>query len=805
MIFELTCSALSGLPNLRVAGFKGVEKLSTPYSFDIYFSVDIIPNLPLDLDLSEALFLSATLTMQLGNELPMSWSGILSSLRLVRAAETKALFHARLVPQVWQLTLTKHSRLYTKKKITDVIKEILDESDVTHELRLQTSYPVEEMITQYKESNFAFISRWMEREGMYYFFEQVDGKDVMVITDHKAVHTSLRDKPITYSPTSGEQQGSAAQFFDDFAATHNALPATIRVIDYDYARPLLDVSSTVDVEPNAVGQLSEYGGRFFSPEDAQRLAKVRAEDQLVRKQQIYATGAATQLAAGFTFNLDEHPLSQFNEKDGEPVEYLVTGISHYGYDAQYGPAWGPLVESKYSKHVYRVEVDAIVKETQFRAGQVVKWPRIDGYENAIVDGSATSEYAQLDDQGRYLIRFKFDEGSATNGKSSTWVRMAQPHGGPQEGHHFPIRKGVEVICSFLGGDPDRPVIVGVVHNTLNKSVVTNNNFTQNVIRTGSLNHIVMEDQSGAMFVEMYCPIFTSTLFLGAGEWNFNLTTEGNGQIHTEINLQFDVNAEWNVDVVSDVTWEFHSTLDWTVDSDVTIKFDACLDWAVTSDVTIKFDATCKWDVAAATTISLAATLDLSVTGEVSVEFAVDASVDIGGSLEVDIGADETQTVAGNRERNVTGNEVVNITGNQEINVSGNQKVNVTGPWHWVKEADALQLTHGVTTEIFLGLKNSLQIGAFNEMSIAFKNSLQVGVFNELTFALKNSLTFGAILELTAATKVSIAAATQLAISATNINLTGMNIAATGMEATATGPSFKVAGPEFEVAAIIIFV
>jgi type VI secretion system secreted protein VgrG len=798
MIFSLTCSALSGLPNLRVAGFKGVEKISTPYQFDIYFSINILPDLPLELDLSEALFLSATLTMQLGNELPISYSGILSSIRLVRAAQNVALFHARLVPQVWQLTLTKHSRIWTKKSCTDVIKQVLEESDVAHEFRLQSPYPTEEQISQYKESNFAFISRWMEREGMYYFFEQVDGKDVMVITDHKSAHSSLRSSPVTYSPTTGEQ-ALASQFFDNFAATHNALPATVRVIDYDYARPLLDVSSTVDVEPNAVGELAEYGGRFFSPEDAQRLAKVRAEDQLVRKQQFFATGAATNLAAGFTFSVDEHPLVQYN------AEYLVTGISHYGYDAQYGAVWGSLVETKYSNVVYWVETEAVTVETQFRAGQTTPWPRVDGYENAVIDGFATSDYAQLDDQGRYLVKFKFDEGSISNGKSSTWVRMSQPHGGAQEGQHFPIRKGVEVICSFLGGDPDRPVIVGVVHNTLNKSVVTNYNYTQNIIRTGSLNHIVMEDQAGSMYMEFYCPIFQSTLFLGAGEWNFNLTTLGDGRIHTEVNLQFDINNEWEVDVASNVTWVFHEKLDWTVLADVKVLFAANLKWAVTSNVEVAFGAELKWQVAAATAISLGAAFDFAVTGAAALSFATDVGAKIGGSLDVAISASEKQFVGADREREVAANELVKIGGNQTVDVGGNQTVTIKGNQSVTVTADESKTTLGVTNENFIGMKNSLQVGVFNETTVALKNSLQVGVFNEFTLANKNSLTIGNILELSAATKISIAAATQLSISAMNVNLTGVNISATGIEATATGHSFTAEATETRVSVIIIFV
>lgn len=799
MIFNLTCSALESF-KVRVAGFHGSEKISTPYAFDIYFSIDIIdPLLPLEIDLGDTLFSKATLTTTLGNELPFSWSGILASVRLVRAAESAALFHARLVPQVWQLALTKHSRIWTQKSIVDVITEVLDESGVPHEFRLTEPYPVEEHVCQYKESNLAFISRWLEREGMYYFFEQTDDGDLLVITDNKAAHTTLRTEAVHYFPLNEEQDGAVKSIFDNFTATHNALPASVKVIDYDYARPLLDVTSTVDVEQNAVGELSEYGGRFFSPEDAARLAKIRAEDQLVNKKTFYATGGATMLYAGFKLTVDQHPISQYN------AEYLITAIEHYGYDSQLGPQWGSLIEKKYSKNPYRVEVSAISAETQFRRGQVTPWPRVDGFENATVDGPIASQYAQIDDQGRYKIKFKFDEGTYKDGKGSTWVRMAQPHGGTQEGHHFPLRKNVEVICTFLGGDPDRPIISGVVHNQLNQSVVNNNNYTQNVIRTGSLNHIVMEDQAGAMFMEMYCPIFTSTLLLGHGDWNFHLTTMGNGRVHTEQNFQIDVNAEWEVDVVSDVSWDFHSTLDWTVDGDVTVQFNAELDWTNVGAVSFEYQDTLDLHVVGKSTIKMDATLDCHVQGNATFLYDANVKTHIRGNLDVKIDGNEKQVVGANRDRTVGANETVKVGSNQKLDIGGDQTVNITGNQNVTVTANTNTTTHGVTNEKFIGVKNSLQVGLFSETTIAMKNSLQVGVFNELTVANKSALTFGSAFEFSGATKLSISAAMQMAISAMNINLTGINIGLTGMDYSATGIDLKTSGPDIEITVITLFI
>lgn len=752
MIFTLTSSALP--PNTRVAGFHGSERLSKPYVFDIYFSVETLPGVPLVFDLADAVYAKATLTIALGNNAPWSYSGILASVRLVRAAESAVLFHAQLVPQLWQLVLTKHSRIWTKKSCIDVIKDVLDEAGIDHEFRLDAAYEVEEQITQYKESNLAFIQRWMDREGMYYYFEQVDGSDLLVITDNKSVHTSLRTSPARYWPQSDYNDIASKQAFDNFAATHNALPASVKLIDYDYARPLLDVSSTVSVETNAVGEIAEYGGRFFSPQDAQRLATIRAEEQLKNKTTFESTGAVTALSAGFKFVLEDHPLVQYN------AEYLVTRIDHYGYDAQFGPAWGTLVQAKYTD-VYRVELDSISADIQYRNGQLTPWPRIDGYENAIVDGPAQSIYAQIDDQGRYNVKFKFDEGSNNGGKASTFVRMAQPHGGSQEGFHFPLRKNTEVICSFLGGDPDRPVITGVVHNMLNQSVVTQNNYTQNIVRSGSLNHIVMEDTAGSMWVEMYCPIFATTLFMGHGEWNFNLTTLGRGQLQTKLDLNFDVDQWWTVDVVNYVDWHYHNTHHWVNDLAVTWLFDNLFTWTVTSDVKIDWNATLKHYVKGAATLTYDNTVGLSITGDLTEHMKSNVKTTIDGNHELLVKTHEKYTVDSGRELTISSGDKTTINGGQDLTINDHWKISTAPKTELVRGNYDLTVTGNMTSsingnkqELTVGNKNKVTTGLDYGAHLGAKFSFQAGVFGDVTVGAKLGLTLGFLLDITAGAKLT---------------------------------------------------
>ena len=130
-----------------------------------------------------------------------------------------------------------------------------------------------------------------------------------------------------------------------------------------------------------------------------------------------------------------------------------------------------------------MSIRAIRSVVQYRPACATPVPRIYSVENAVVDGEADTDYAQIDENGRYKVKIKFDEGALKNGKASTALRMMQPHAGNPEGFHFPLRKGTEVILAFLGGDPDRPVIAGVGPNAVTPSPVTLSNFSKNVIQT----------------------------------------------------------------------------------------------------------------------------------------------------------------------------------------------------------------------------------------------------------------------------------------------------------------------------------
>jgi len=374
-----------------------------------------------------------------------------------------------------------------------------------YELRLG-NYAKEEHVCQYRESDLAFLSRWMEREGIFYYFEHTEDGEKLIICDDKSYDQDPIGTPVRFHPHLGGD-GSAGASFRSFRCRHATLPASVKLKDYDYAKPNLDVSGTAPVSDAGTAEVSIYGERFFSPSDGKRLATILAEMYKAREVTYQAVGTRLHIRPGYVFELEDHPRAAFNAK------YLAIEVTHSGNQAKGGKHFADFITLDHDD-VYAVEVTAIAAKTQFRPERSTPWPRIYGYENGIVCGAADSEYAQIDDQGRYLVKFKFDESALKNGKASTFVRMMQPHGGSVEGFHFPLRKGTEVVFSFLGGDADRPVISGVVPNTLLPSPVTSSNHTRNVIQTGGRNRVEFEDLSGQQWIRVSTPHENTLINLG---------------------------------------------------------------------------------------------------------------------------------------------------------------------------------------------------------------------------------------------------------------------------------------------------
>ena len=496
-----------GLPEdtFAVVEFKGTEVISRLYEFDITLASD-----DSEIDLKGVLQSPAILTIK-GSDQDLPIHGILGQFEQLHEVKGRYFYRALLVPRLWQADLYRENQLFLEKTVPDIIEEILKQAGLTtqdYELKLTRTYHQWEYICQYAETDFDFISRWMEREGIYFYFEQGEDNEKLIITDSSTAHEDIRgDSTIPFSPPSGivpEKEAIMA-----FICRQKRLPNKVILQDYNYRKPSLDLKAEAEVDSSGRGDVYFYGEHFKTPEEGHELANIRAEEIRCRENVFHGEGTAPNLCPGFFCELEDHYRQSYNQK------YLIVEVEHEGH--QTGSFWAGVRKERAEgeeKLTYANRFTAIPSDLQFRPERKTPKSRFYGTMNATIDAAGDGKYAELDDLGRYKVKLPFDQSDMDGGKASRWVRMSQPYAGAEHGMHFPLHKGTEVLLTFVDGDPDRPVIAGAVPNAETTSPVTAANQTESVIQTGGKNKIRFEDLLGSERIIMETPAASSWIRIG---------------------------------------------------------------------------------------------------------------------------------------------------------------------------------------------------------------------------------------------------------------------------------------------------
>jgi len=470
-----------------VVRFSGVEGISRLYEFDIA----LISEDP-EIDSQRMLRNPAVFVISAADR-DIPFYGMLSRFEQLQEVDETVFYRAVLVPRLWQASLYHENQLFLDKRVPDIIEEILHQAGLTsndYDFRLTGDYEPWEYICQFRETDLDFIARWMEREGIFYYFEQTDDGDKVIITDRSTSHQDVSGRAvIPYLPPSG-QAPMEEDCVHGFICRHQVLPMRVLLKDYNYRRPTLDLRGEADVDAQGGrGTVYIYGEHFKTPEEGNALARIRAEAFLCRERLFYGESTAANLSPGFVFELADHYRDSYNQR------YLLTELRHQGQSARFMPGGGQSSADDHSRMGYTNEFVAIPEGIQFRPECNTPRPRFYGSINATVDAEGDGEYAEIDDEGRYKVILPFDQNGNSSGKASRWVRMAQPHTGPGYGMHLPLHKGAEVLLTFINGDPDRPIIASAVPNPDTASPVTSQNQTQHIISTRYGHVITLDDSS----------------------------------------------------------------------------------------------------------------------------------------------------------------------------------------------------------------------------------------------------------------------------------------------------------------------
>ncbi len=409
-------------------------------------------------------------------------------------------FELRLVPRAYRLELVEQNDILLDVDLPTLLEQKLTSAQLgsgkDFEIRLAGKYPRHELVVQYRETDMAFISRICEHQGVAYFFEHQSGRDVLVFVDlNESYPYVMAEKTVPYRP-----RGEHHEIYR-FEEKLRMIPSHYVVRDYNYRNPQLALTGQ-SAFPEGKGLQSEYGVHVKTPDEATQLAMVRAEEQIVARRAFDGATDVERLVAGSRFVLSEHPMGD--------IRLLVTEVALEAAQSAYGA--GTMSSEKVN---FEQTFRAIHESVRFRPRRKTPKPRIHGVINAVVDADEKGHYAEMDDQGRYRIKFLFDTVTPDGKPASKYVRMAQPHAGAGYGFHFPLRPGIEVLVTFIDGDPDRPIITASVPNPLTPSPVDKNNAKRNVIRTGGGNEINIDDDSDGQRIKLHSPYASTTFQLGA--------------------------------------------------------------------------------------------------------------------------------------------------------------------------------------------------------------------------------------------------------------------------------------------------
>lgn len=452
------------------------------------------------------------------------FAGVLTTFEQHEEGQGWVLYRATLVPQVWHLTQFFRSRIFQTRSAPQIVKALLEEQglaasapsapgkqgvfgafhfspELTKAMEKptpdQASYPLRDYVVQYEENDWDFVSRWLEHEGIYYFFENsTEGRERISFGDLstacEAVEKNPEEATYAYRPQGGASElGSTdEELIVSFLCKQRRAPKEVKLNDYNW-RDALRLETKQTVHDKGVGLHTQYNDHFKYKPQGDALARVRKEEFLCRTKLFHGAGTCRAFRPGKTFSLRDHYRADWNRS------YLIVGVTHQAEQTINLEA-ATITGASYSN-----EFTAIPADVPFRPERLTDWPSIKGAMHAKVDAAEGKEYADLDD-GCYTVRIPYDphydDESAEGrkpGAASRRVRMAQPFSGMDAGFHFPLRKGTEVILTHIDGDPDRPIIAGAVPNAETGNVGSTGDESRNRIVSNSGNRFEIHDQTGS--------------------------------------------------------------------------------------------------------------------------------------------------------------------------------------------------------------------------------------------------------------------------------------------------------------------
>ncbi len=412
--------------------------------------------------------------------------GIINEIESMGERGSFTIYRCSLVPSLWLLTLRTNNRIFQKKKVNEIVQQVLTDAGIPGDrfrFALTNSYLKREYCVQYNETDFAFISRLLEEEGIFYFFEHSSDKHVLVMGDQTVAHKPIGgDNEVMFHISDSMVPEEETIFNYRYKQRISTGKVTLR--DYNFKKPNLNLEVTEKDKDNQQLEHYEYPGEYIDKGEGQRRAKIRLNEKLVPRAVGEGQSFCPRLTPGYVFKLVNHPRGTLNQ------EYTVIRVIHKGKQ--------PQVLEEHSMHQemeYYNNFTCIPKEVTFKPERITPKPIVPGTQTAIVVGPQGEEsYLDDDHYGMVKVQFHWDREGQRNEHSSCWIRVAYPYAGEKHGMQFTPLIGDEVLVDFLEGDPDRPVIIGSLFKGDHKALVKGEDMTKNQFLTPYGHRLIFNDK-----------------------------------------------------------------------------------------------------------------------------------------------------------------------------------------------------------------------------------------------------------------------------------------------------------------------
>jgi type VI secretion system secreted protein VgrG len=460
-----------GGDKLLVLRMEGTERLGALPEWQ----VDLVGNISLlgvreSIDLHKLLGTQATVTIAHGAE--RHFCGYITEARRGERHGRFESFRITMRPWLWFASRTRNSKVFQNQSIPDIVKDVLAPYKGNIDLKLKATYEKLEYCVQYNESDFEFVSRLLEEAGIYYFFKHEKNSHKLVLVDAMTGHSK---KPGEETIKWSHKLEAGKPGIVDWSLNEevHSLKAVVR--DYDYLATATAIEQSDMASPtDATAKLGDMAVYEFparavrnqvkakaqpATAAAQAIAKLRLEELQSLQKVFTGTTNANDLEVGSTFKLKD----ALNSDDDD--SYLVVSMN---FSAEF--ADHEAIDDLKAVHQRRDGVLAtfmcMPKNGTFRPQRTTPRPIMYGPQTAVVVGKSGTE-VDCDELGRIRVQFHWDRLGKKNENSSCYLRLSQPWAGKNMGLWMIPRVGHEVVVSFLGGDPDRPLITGSVHNDVN--------------------------------------------------------------------------------------------------------------------------------------------------------------------------------------------------------------------------------------------------------------------------------------------------------------------------------------------------